>query len=207
MHDTRLVHVKVVQGRFISVLPPSEKLPEFRLPYVSPRAGASNAPSSGKTERTDSGVNATLLICRRMIESAVHDAKEAFRGEPTAQAKIARAWIDQRIGKPDRELYSSNPEYRAAYQEGFYLSFEWCCQWLNHTERETEEIRQQKLSEIDELIMSRWLATRRRIQMSKQARTKLLYARKLQGQLFPIRYHARRSVIPSAQRPQRHAIQ
>jgi hypothetical protein len=176
MHDTRLVHVKVVQGRFISVLPPSDEsihhnskfvqhnlrtLHSHNLHGIGPRSN--NSKLRLASEKTvDERVNPTLLVCRRIIDAAVHDAKETLLGEPTDDAMLARAWLEEKIGPPIKKLYQYNPAYKSAYKLAYYMSFEWCCHWLNYTIESTEEYRKQLTAQVDQALALGWIASRRK---------------------------------------------
>src|SRR5689334_2869338 len=73
--DTRVVHVKIVDGKFVTVLPPVR----FRPTETS----AVHATTSVRPTRDDRSnvhqISPVLLICRRLIEVAVHDAIEFTR--------------------------------------------------------------------------------------------------------------------------------
>src|SRR5690242_1297521 len=71
--DTRAIHVKIVDGKFVSVLPPIR----YRPSEISGVKHAARNPRNPVTER-EAGrrESPVLLICRRMIDAAVHDAQE-----------------------------------------------------------------------------------------------------------------------------------
>jgi hypothetical protein len=174
MHDTRLVHVKVVQGRFISVLPPSDESIHRNSKYVEHSLRTLHGHNTQGiklnyrsrpilSEKTvDERVNPTLLVCRRIIDAAVHDAKETLLGEPTDDAMLARAWLEEKIGPPVKKLYQYNPAYKSAYKLAYYMSFEWCCHWLNYTIESTEEYRKQLTAQVDQALALGWIASRRK---------------------------------------------
>src|SRR5438105_3438464 len=72
--DTRLVHVKIIEGKFITVFPPAG----LSRHTISAR----RSEPKDRNERIPSRTNPTLLICKRMIEAAVHDAQETVNGAP-----------------------------------------------------------------------------------------------------------------------------
>src|SRR5581483_11202922 len=136
--DSRLVHIKVVGTKFVTIFRPvsdaqeswKRRAPEDR---VAARTARPTRPqNSFKTEdAAETKTNPTLLICRRMIDCAIHDAQQmSLQTQDADVAAIARAWIEERIGNPVPELYEHNPEYKAAYRDAWCGSFDWCCYWL-----------------------------------------------------------------------------
>jgi hypothetical protein len=77
-----------------------------------------------------------LLFWRRLIESAVADAKRTKFGLPTDTAILARYWIAE-----DRPTQENKDEWER--------SFECACQWLD---LDTNAERQARLKEIDEAL-------------------------------------------------------
>ena len=85
-----------------------------------------------------------LLICRRAISLAFHDATFCRQGFPTPMAEEALAWILDRLDwtlvkRPDGTFPIPPPEIRAE----LVLSFEACCRWLGE---DPDEVRAQGLS-------------------------------------------------------------
>jgi hypothetical protein len=154
MRDPRTVHVKVVCGRFVSVLPPAGHSPDCKK-HFSPEnritAQATTRPSTFKTEDSkETRAIPTLLAPRKMIDLALHDAKLCRQSEPTEDALIARNWIEHKIGRPDKNLYQHNPAYRSAYKDAYYLSFEWCCEWLEI--KDCEAYRSDLIHQVEDAI-------------------------------------------------------
>lgn len=91
--------------------------------------------------------NPTLLFCRRLIDTAIDDAKEAdlVTGEPTDEAMLSRSWIEYVPEAGDRE--------------DFYGSFVWCCHWLS---LDHDFTRKEALEEIDFTLARRLLAVKRK---------------------------------------------
>src|ERR1700752_5181153 len=88
-----------------------------------------NQPAAPKKLRKDP----QLLFWRRMIESAVADAKRTRNGLPTDIAIMAKLWI---------------VEYRPTQEdrEGWMLSFACACHWLD---LDPDAERQKRLDEIN----------------------------------------------------------
>jgi hypothetical protein len=67
---------------------------------------------------------ATLLFCRRSIQSAAYDAihmiekRGHFAGLPSQDAAIARSWIECQKPKIGTDYYGT---------------FDWCCEWLGES--------------------------------------------------------------------------
>lgn len=155
MRDPRVVHVKVVGTKFVTIFPPagqhSEECSRRTVPEDRITARPTRPQNNFRTEQArEIKANATLLICRRLLESAVHDAKLMQGYEPTEDALIARSWIEHTIGKPDKTRYELNPIYRVAYRDAFYGSFEWCCEWLEI--KDVEAHRSDLLHQVDDAI-------------------------------------------------------
>jgi hypothetical protein len=183
MRDPRPVHIKILLGRFISVLPPAGHSAECSKHYKPDQrtTGGKSKQKSFRTEDTrDTRANPLLLAPRKMIDLAVHDAKLCNDAEPTEDALIARNWIYQQIGSPDKTLYSSNPAYRQAYKDAFYLSLEWCCTWLEI--KDCEQYRQDLIHQIDDAIAKQWLKLRK---PSFEARMRDLVGRELAKDFNP----------------------
>lgn len=72
-------------------------------------------------------VNPNLLLCRWMIEQGFRSACRVDQnGMPSEIALESVTWIEQRL---DWTRIGLIPP--AEIQEEFYLSFEWCCHWLD----------------------------------------------------------------------------
>ncbi|MGO9517368.1 MAG: hypothetical protein ACLPND_10020 [Candidatus Korobacteraceae bacterium] len=77
----------------------------------------------------------TLLICRRMVEQALHDACQVRQGRPTELALESWEWL---TAKTDWTLHGG-PAPPAELREGFYGSFEWACRWLGENPARVRE--------------------------------------------------------------------
>jgi hypothetical protein len=72
-------------------------------------------------------VNAPLLLARRLIEGALIDATKTSRGKPTAEALLAREWLEADCDWTRKGVVPP----LTLRQEGFPGSFDWCCRWLS----------------------------------------------------------------------------
>ena len=82
----------------------------------------------------------TLLLARRMIEGAFHDALQVGRdGRPTLVALEAFEWLAAKTDWTRRKLSPPPPELR----QQFLGSFEWCATWLGE---DPDRVREQGLA-------------------------------------------------------------
>jgi hypothetical protein len=84
-------------------------------------------PEDIATEAPPARPCATLLLCRRLVESALWDAAQMCDGKPTQVALDAEEWINQRT---DWTLRKPVVIPDAATRALFPGTFEWCCRWL-----------------------------------------------------------------------------
>jgi hypothetical protein len=72
-------------------------------------------------------VNANLLLCRWMVEQAFRSACRVDQnGMPSEIALEAVEWIEAHL-----DWHSQGEIPPESLREEYYLSFEWCCQWLD----------------------------------------------------------------------------
>jgi len=84
-------------------------------------------PPALQTEEPPERACPTLLLCRRMIVAAFHDALEVdWQGLPTERGREAVEWITARADW----CYWKKPTPPPELREEFWGSFEWACRWL-----------------------------------------------------------------------------
>lgn len=80
--------------------------------------------------------NPTLLLCRKLIESALSDAADCDdAGNPTALALEAVEWLEFSCNWPRMGTGIPPKEARVEY----ITSFSWCCEWLGMDEHHVRE--------------------------------------------------------------------
>jgi hypothetical protein len=101
-------------------------------------SAAPTLPRTLRTIPTRERVHAPLLLLRRLVETALADATRTSHGQPTAEALLAREWLEADCDWTRKAVVPP----LALRQEGFPGSFSWCCRWL---EVDPAEVRQNGL--------------------------------------------------------------
>lgn len=99
--------------------------------YVAPELAHPSLPRHETRSGSSRAIGMpTQLLCRRLIESAFHDALQCGAdGQPTERARDAWMWL---AAKTDWTIEHGPIPPEDARQE-FFGSFEWACRWLGES--------------------------------------------------------------------------
>jgi hypothetical protein len=96
-----------------------------------------------------------LLLARRLVESAFHDAVRTRDGRPTEEARLAREWLESDLDWTRKGVVPP-PELRRQYPG----SFQWCCRWLSLDPQEVREHGLPQTTCADRSMSEHWQRTR-----------------------------------------------